>query len=147
MSASPTDLYQTILLDHARRPRHRSRPPRADRVARGENPACGDQCEIALRLDPASGTLAELGFTGAGCAISQASASILCTLLQGRPAAELATRFAELRHIMETGEPGEAPPELAAFAGVRAYPARVKCASLAWHAATDALAAPLTDHA
>jgi nitrogen fixation protein NifU and related proteins len=134
------DLYQAVILDHHRRPRHRGRPPRATRVASGDNPTCGDQCTVFLRLD--GDRIGAVGFEGAGCAISQASASVMTTRLTGLTAEEARRAFAEFQHLVTTGEaPGEFS-ELAAFAGVHAYPARIKCATLAWHAALEALTRP-----
>lgn len=132
-----TDLYQAVILDHNKRPRHRGRLPTATRVASGDNPSCGDHCTVYLRLD--GDHIAEVTFDGAGCAISQASASLMTTLLQGRTAEDARRQFAEFKDIVSTGRQPEDFSEIAAFAGVHAFPARVKCATLAWHAALDAL--------
>jgi nitrogen fixation NifU-like protein len=133
------DLYQSVILDHNKRPRNRRKLPAATRVVTGENPDCGDNCTVYLRLDSATGRAAEITFEGAGCAISQASASLMTTLLKGKTAAGAAAVFDEFSTIVKTGRaPGEFC-EMAAFAGVHAFPARIKCATLAWHAALDAL--------
>ncbi len=138
-----TDLYQAVILDHNKRPRNRGRPPTANRVARGDNPSCGDECTVYL--DFHDGRVADVGFTGAGCAISQASASLMTTLVKGRTPGEIRALFDRFRHIVTTGEHPAEFDEIAAFAGVHAYPARIKCATLAWHAALDALDAPAAD--
>lgn len=135
-----TDLYQAVILDHSKRPRNRGRLPTATRVASGDNPTCGDNCTVYLRMD--GGKIAEIGFDGSGCAISQASASLMTTLLKGKTAEEASTTFGEFRQIVTTGQAPEEISDMAAFAGVHAYPARIKCATLAWHAALDALKQP-----
>lgn len=132
-----TDLYQQVILDHNRRPRNRGKLPTANRVAHGDNPTCGDQCSVFLRLD--GDRIAELAFEGEGCAISQASASVMTTRLKGKTAAEARTIFDDFHRIITTGQAPDEFSDLAAFAGVHAYPARIKCATLAWHAALDAL--------
>lgn len=137
MSADLTDLYQQVILDHNRRPRNRGQLPTANRVAHGDNPSCGDQCSVYLRLD--GDKIAELSFDGSGCAISQASASLMTTQLKGKTAAEAQALFDEFHHIITTGEVPEELNDLAAFAGVHAFPARIKCATLGWHAALNAL--------
>ena len=132
-----SDLYQQVILDHNRRPRNRGRLPTANRVAHGDNPTCGDQCNVYLRVE--GDRIAEISFDGSGCAISQASASLMTTQLKGRTAAEAGKLYAEFHDIVTTGrEPAEIS-DLAAFAGVHAFPARIKCATLGWHAALNAL--------
>jgi nitrogen fixation protein NifU and related proteins len=132
-----TDLYQAVILDHNKRPRHRGKLPTATRVASGDNPTCGDNCTVYLRME--GPRIAEITFEGAGCAISQASASLMTTQLQGRSADEARQLFSEFKDIVTTGRQPEEFSEIAAFAGVHAFPARIKCATLAWHAALDAL--------
>jgi nitrogen fixation protein NifU and related proteins len=135
-----TDLYQAVILDHNKRPRNRGKLPQANRVASGDNPTCGDQCTVYLKT---SGDRIEgISFEGAGCAISQAAASLMTTQLKGKTAGEAAALFQEFQQIVKSGEQPEDFSELAAFAGVHAYPARIKCATLAWHAALDALSQP-----
>ena len=143
MSAELSDLYQNVILDHNRRPRNRGRIPTANRSAHGDNPSCGDQCSVFLRL--AAGApgqperIAEISFDGSGCAISQASASLMTTQLKGKTAAEAEKLYGEFHEIVTTGkEPGDMS-DLGAFAGVHAFPARIKCATLSWHAALNAL--------
>ncbi len=132
-----TDLYQSVILDHNKRPRHRGKLPTANRVASGDNPTCGDNCTVYLRVD--GDRIAEAWFEGAGCAISQASASLMTTQLEGRTIDEARQAFADFKEIVTTGREPEEFSEIAAFAGVHAFPARIKCATLAWHAAFDAL--------
>ena len=134
------DLYQSVILDHNKRPRNRRRLPTATRVASGDNPTCGDQCTVYLRM--AGGRIGEITFEGSGCAISQASASLMTTQLKGKTADEAAALFGEFAEIVKTGKAPEEFSELAAFAGVHAFPARIKCATLAWHAALEALKQP-----
>jgi len=136
------DLYQSVILDHNKRPRNRRRLPTATRVASGDNPTCGDQCTVFLRMDDAGGRIGEITFEGSGCAISQASASLMTTQLKGKTPAEAAAIFAEFAEIVKTGKAPDEFTELAAFAGVHAFPARIKCATLAWHAALEALKQP-----
>jgi nitrogen fixation NifU-like protein len=135
------DLYQEILLDHYRRPRNHGPLPGADREVDGHNPLCGDRIRLRLRLD--GDRLAEVRFEGSGCAISTASASMMTEAVRGRSVAEaldLAERFrAEMTKSGSEPLP-EAWGEIAALEGVRAFPMRVKCATLAWHALRSALA-------
>jgi nitrogen fixation NifU-like protein len=137
MSADLTELYQQVILDHNKRPRNRGRLPTANRVAHGDNPTCGDQCSVYLRLD--GDRIADISFDGSGCAISQASASLMTTQLKGRTPAEAEALFQQFHHIVTTGEPPEEISDLGAFAGVHTFPARIKCATLGWHAALNAL--------
>jgi nitrogen fixation NifU-like protein len=137
MSGDLSELYQQVILDHNTRPRNRGRLPAANRVAHGENPTCGDQCSVYLRLE--GDRVAEISFDGAGCAISQASASLMTTLVKGRTTGEARGLYEEFKRIVTTGEAPEEISDLAAFAGVHAFPARIKCATLGWHAALNAL--------
>jgi nitrogen fixation NifU-like protein len=136
------DLYQQVILDHNRRPRNRGKLPTANRVAHGDNPSCGDQCSVFLRLD--GDRIADISFDGEGCAISQASASVMTTRLKGKTAAEARALFDDFHKIISTGQAPDEFNELAAFAGVHAYPARMKCATLGWHAALEAIKQPDT---
>ena len=137
MSGDLTELYQQVILDHNKRPRNRGKLPQANRVAHGDNPTCGDQCNVYLRLD--GDRIADISFDGSGCAISQASASLMTTQLRGKNAAEAEKLYEQFRHIVTTGEMPEEISDLAAFAGVHTFPARIKCATLGWHAALNAL--------
>jgi nitrogen fixation NifU-like protein len=137
MSGDLTELYQQVILDHNKRPRNRGKLPTANRVAHGDNPTCGDQCSVYLRLD--GDRIAEISFDGSGCAISQASASLMTTQVKGRTAPEVKALYEEFHRIVTTGEAPEEISDLAAFAGVHTFPARIKCATLGWHAALNAL--------
>jgi nitrogen fixation NifU-like protein len=139
MSAELRELYQTVILDHYKKPRNYGRPEGADRVAEGHNPLCGDHVKVYARLD--GETLGAVGFEGSGCAISTASASIMTQAVRGRSRAEIKELFARF-HDVVTGkrEPAaQALGKLEVLAGVREFPARVKCATLAWHALDAAL--------
>jgi nitrogen fixation NifU-like protein len=135
------ELYQTMILDHYKKPRNFGRPAAAPLEAVGDNPLCGDRISVFLGVDD-DGKVEEVGFEGAGCAISTASASMMTELVKGRPAAEVQKLF-ERFHDMVTGEKEADPDELgklAVFTGVREFPLRVKCATLAWHTLRAALA-------
>ena len=135
-------LYQEIILDHYKRPRHRGRLEPADRESEGYNPLCGDKVALTLRLDDAGTTIEQAAFDGAGCAISTASASLLTEAVRGKTAEEARELTASFLEVL-TGDrdPLESPDlgKLAALAGVRSYPMRVKCATLAWHTLLAAL--------
>jgi nitrogen fixation NifU-like protein len=137
MSAELSDLYQNVILDHNRRPRNRGKLPTANRTAHGDNPSCGDQCDVYLRLE--GDRIADISFDGSGCAISQASASLMTTQLKGKTAAEAEKLYKDFHEIVTSGKEPEEISDLAAFAGVHAFPARIKCATLSWHAALNAL--------
>ncbi|HXI03061.1 MAG TPA: SUF system NifU family Fe-S cluster assembly protein [Candidatus Saccharimonadales bacterium] len=135
------DLYQQVILDHNRNPRNFREIEGADRHAEGYNPLCGDRLTVWLKVD--GDTIADVAFRGSGCAISKASASLMTSALKGKSVAEAREIF-DLFHRMVTGEAGEGfDPEalgkLAVFSGVRDFPVRVKCASLAWHTLKAAL--------
>ncbi len=135
------DLYQQVILDHNRSPRNFRVMEDANRFADGENPLCGDKIRVYLKLD--GDVIEDVSFHGSGCAISQASASLMTTSVRGKSSAE-ADRLFRRFHSMVTGlDRGESERKtlgkLAAFAGVRQFPARVKCANLAWHTLHAAL--------
>jgi len=134
------DLYQEVILDHGRRPRNFHALPGADRVAEGLNPLCGDHYKVYLKLE--GDRIAEVAFEGSGCAISKASASLMTGAVKGKSVAE-AERIYTAVHALVTEGPGKADPadlgKLAVLSGVSAFPTRVKCASLAWHALRNAL--------
>jgi nitrogen fixation NifU-like protein len=133
------ELYQEVILDHTRRPRNFGRLAAANRRASGDNPLCGDRLD--LELEVRDGRIQDVAFQGAGCAISTASASLMTEAVKGRPLAEVQA-LAERFHTLMTGEgpAGEELGKLAALSGVREYPMRVKCATLAWHTLRSALA-------
>jgi len=136
-----TDLYQSVILDHNKRPRNRGKPPVANRSATGDNPSCGDNCTVYLHLN-ADDRVDAIGFEGSGCAISQASTSLMTTQVKGKTAAEAEALFNEFKQIVTSGQAPEEISDLAAFAGVHAFPARIKCATLGWHAALEAFKQP-----
>lgn len=133
-------LYQEVLLDHYRQPRNFGPLPGATHHAEGHNPLCGDRVEVEVLV--VDERLAQVGFQGSGCAISTASASLMTEAVQGLRPEEFAALFAAFRDAVT----GATPPDeerlgkLAALAGVREFPMRVKCATLAWHTLQAALA-------
>jgi nitrogen fixation protein NifU and related proteins len=130
------DLYQQVILDHNRRPRNFRRLANANRTAEGFNPLCGDR--IALELSVEDGVVRDAAFQGAGCAISKAAASMMTTSVIGKPEAEVSALFQRV-HAMLTGAGDAEVGKLAVFAGVREFPSRIKCATLAWHTLQAAL--------
>jgi len=136
-----TDLYQELILDHNRRPRNFGSLTEANRSARGVNPLCGDKVAVHLRVEDEE--VKEIRFEGTGCAISIASASVMTESLKGRTCGDARNLFERFHQMVAVDDgPASHPPEmgkLAAFAGVRHYPARVKCATLAWHTLRAAL--------
>jgi nitrogen fixation NifU-like protein len=135
------ELYQQVILDHNRKPRNFRKLEGANRTAEGYNPLCGDQ--ITLSLDVEDGVIKDAAFQGTGCAISKAAASMMTASVIGKPAAEAQALFRRV-HAMLTAEPnGDAAArdlgKLAVFAGVREFPSRIKCATLAWHTLQAAL--------
>jgi nitrogen fixation NifU-like protein len=142
VSSELDDLYQEVILDHGRRPRNFKKLEPADRSAEGYNPLCGDHYTIYLRLD--GDRIAEASFEGSGCAISKASASLMTGAVRGKSVEEAKALFERVHRLVTEG-PGAVDPEelgkLAVLSGVCAFPTRVKCASLAWHALSNALRA------
>ena len=133
------DLYQDLIIDHNRSPRNFRKLPDADHSAEGFNPLCGDKLTLYLRMQ--GDRIEDIAFEGSGCAISVASASLMTEHLKGRTESDARTLF-ERVHGLLTGTPDSDPAalgKLAALAGVRAYPTRVKCATLCWHTLTAAL--------
>jgi len=133
------ELYREVILDHNRQPRNFGELPDADRVVEGVNPLCGDKMTLYLKLT--GDRVEDVKFKGTGCAISVASSSLMTERVKGSTIAESRALFAKV-HEMLTGasaEPAEELEKLAALAGVREFPTRVKCASLAWHALSAAL--------
>lgn len=137
------DLYRELILDHARSPRHFGALARGTHSAEGINPLCGDKLKLYLELD-ASGAINDIAFEGSGCAISVASASLLTDTVIGLDSAE-AIRYFEAVTASLSGKNGKTAAgnvdlgKLRALEGVRDYPSRVKCATLAWHALRSAL--------
>jgi nitrogen fixation NifU-like protein len=131
------DLYQQLILDHCKHPRNFHELPAASCSAQGHNPLCGDQLKLFLAMD--GDTIRDASFVGSGCCISKASASLLTEHVKGKTKAELQKTFDLVHDMVTTGKANGELGKLAAFAGVYKYPARVKCAILAWHALMAAL--------
>jgi nitrogen fixation NifU-like protein len=135
-------LYQEIIVDHNRRPRNFREIPDADRTANGDNPLCGDRLTVYVNVQ--GGVIRDIGFTGNGCAISTASASLMTEALLGKTEQEAAALF-EKFHDRIAGPvrgAGGSLGKLEALAGVREFPVRVKCATLPWHTVRTALNTP-----
>ncbi len=136
------ELYQQVILDHNKNPRNFGKLENANRTREGFNPLCGDHLNVHLHLN-AEDVIQDIHFEGSGCAISKASASLMTALLKGRSACE-ATELFDHFHALVTADV-DAPIDekkigkLAVFAGVREFPMRVKCATLAWHTMKAAL--------
>lgn len=132
------ELYQEVILDHSKHPRNFRRVEGDHRAADGYNPLCGDKVTVYAKVE--GDVITDLGFQGAGCAISTASASMMTTALKGKTLAEAEVLFQQF-HSMVTGGGADtgALGSLEVFAGVCDYPMRVKCASLAWHTVRAAL--------
>jgi nitrogen fixation NifU-like protein len=134
------ELYREVILDHNRRPRNFGELPGANHVIEAVNPLCGDK--LTLYVNVADGRVEDIRFKGTGCAISVASSSLMTERVKGQTVGESLELFEKV-HDLLTGaveEPAEDLDKLAALAGVREYPTRVKCASLAWHALKAAIA-------
>ncbi|MBA3903951.1 MAG: SUF system NifU family Fe-S cluster assembly protein [Rhodocyclaceae bacterium] len=133
------DLYQEVIFDHYKHPRNFHRIEGADRVAEGYNPLCGDTIKVFLKVE--NGIVADVGFEGCGCAISTASASLMTEAVKGRTVAEAERLFGEF-HAMITDPKEPAHHDLGkleVLCGVKEFPTRVKCATLAWHTLHNAL--------
>ncbi len=144
--ADLTELYQQIIVEHNRSPRNFRTLTHPTHHADGSNPLCGDQIRLEVQLD--GDRIADVGFQGSGCAISQASASLLTGAVHGKSKAEAEALFQEV-HAMLTAAPNQRVDtsrlgKLAALVGVRQFPVRVKCASLPWHTLRAALQASTT---
>ena len=141
VSADITSLYQEVIIDHARSPRNFRELEGATETVEALNPLCGDQLTLYLQL--ADGTIADIAFKGNGCAISQASASLMTMALKGMAQDEALALFTRVHTMLTTESEGDAPPpevgKLAVLSGVWEYPTRVKCATLAWQALRSAL--------
>ena len=141
VSAKVDGIYQELILDHYRRPRNKGVLDGADAVATRKNPLCGDVIDVMLAWD-ADGRVADARFTGRGCSISQASASMMTNAVRGRTAAEIDAvlrRFAAMLHGDRAAAEDESLGELRALQGVARFPARIRCATLAWSALDEAL--------
>ncbi|HEV8600081.1 MAG TPA: SUF system NifU family Fe-S cluster assembly protein [Gemmatimonadales bacterium] len=141
MSSELDELYQSVILDHNRTPRNFHRLEDATTHAEGRNPLCGDMYEIWLKLE--GDRVSDAAFLGQGCAISKASASMMTQIIKGKSVAEVEGLFEKFHELVTVGASGGSglPPKLEVFKGVRAFPIRVKCATLSWHAMKQALEA------
>ena len=137
--ADLNDLYQEVILDHNKRPRNFRVVESPSHHAEGFNPLCGDQLTLTLRVD--GETITDVGFQGSGCAISKASASLMTDAIKGKSLPEAQALFQRFHSMVTTppAEPVENMGKLSVLAGVREFPVRVKCASLAWHTLKAAL--------
>ena len=134
------DLYRDVIVDHNRHPRNFREIPDADHRADGFNPLCGDKLTVFVKLD--GGRISDVSFNGSGCAISIASASLLTESVKGRTIAEAEGLFSQMHQLLTRDDVDidvASLGKLAALSGVREFPARVKCASLCWHALDSAL--------
>ncbi|AWU96087.1 Fe-S cluster assembly sulfur transfer protein SufU [Azospirillum ramasamyi] len=138
------ELYQEVILDHGKNPRNFRHPDDANREAKGENPMCGDRFMVYLTLK--DGVVDDVAFQGRGCAISTASASMMTELVRGKTAEEAERLFHAFHELCTQDEPDipegvddETMEKLMVMSGVRQFPVRVKCATLAWHAMNAAL--------
>jgi nitrogen fixation protein NifU and related proteins len=137
MSGDLEELYQSIILDHNRRPQNFRAMPAASAHADGVNPMCGDQLTVWLKMN--GDVVEDVSFQGSGCAISKASASLMTQVMKGKTRAEAGKVFDSF-HALVTGHGGgDELGSLKAFSGVSRFPLRVKCATLAWHALRSAL--------
>jgi nitrogen fixation NifU-like protein len=132
------DLYQEVILDHSKRPRNFHKIDHPDCAANGYNPLCGDKLSLYLKMN--GDVVSDIAFVGSGCAISTASASLMTETMRGKTRAE-AEALVDRFHTLVTKEktPAGDLGKLAVFSGVREFPARVKCATLAWHTLRSAL--------
>jgi nitrogen fixation protein NifU and related proteins len=132
-----SDLYQQVILDHCKHPRNFLEMVKPSCTAQGRNPLCGDQLKLFLSID--GDIVKEASFIGSGCCISKASASLLTEAVKGKSKAQVQSMFDQVHEMVTTGELKGDVGKLAVFAGVHKFPARVKCAILAWHALKAAL--------
>ena len=134
-------IYEQVILEHNKKPRNFRAIDDADRKVEGYNPLCGDHFTIYLKMD--GDTIDDISFEGSGCAISKSSASIMTSLLKGKSREEASKLFKKLHHMVMSDPDSELDENdlghLMAFAGIRNYPMRVKCATLAWHTMLNAL--------
>ncbi len=138
MTGDLRELYEEVILEHNRHPRHfLENPPGSNHHALGFNPLCDD--EIAVHLKVADGHIAEAGFEGAGCAVAMASASMMTEAIQGKTVAEVDRLFDRVHAMLAEDGPADAVGKLKVLSGVREFPMRVKCATLAWHTLRAAL--------
>ena len=140
--SDPRSLYQEIIVDHNKHPRNFHGLADANRAAEGDNPLCGDRLNVYVKVE--GGVIRDIGFVGSGCAISTASASLMTEALLGKTEQEADALFERFHDLVAgTGRAARGSlGKLDAFAGVREFPVRVKCATLAWHTVRTALHTP-----
>lgn len=131
------NLYQQVILDHNKNPRNFRKPERANRKAEGYNPVCGDQLVIYVEFE--NDAIKDIGFQGSGCAISKASASLMTESVKGKTQDEAELIYKKIKNILEGEMPAVELGDLAALSGVREFPVRIKCATLAWETLRNAL--------
>ena len=131
------DLYQEVILDHSKKPRNFHHMADSTRDVEGYNPLCGDKLKLFVKMD--GDKVADISFVGAGCAISTASASLMTELVKGKSREEAVAMMERFHDLLTTEKPQGNMGKLAVFSGVREFPARVKCATLAWHTLKSAL--------
>lgn len=138
------ELYQTVVLDHSRKPRNFGPLADATVTVSGDNPTCGDEIALSLKLDPANDKLEAVGFTGSGCSICMASTSLMTTKIKGKTRAEAAALLSDFQGMITGQTPADQAPktlgDLRLLNGVAKFPQRIKCATLGWHALKGALA-------
>lgn len=143
MTAELRELYQEIIIDHGRHPRNVGAFPEANHHKEGFNPLCGDK--ICMHVQEQNNVLEKIQFEGSGCAISMASASLLSELLKGKTVEETNELFKAFHELVTEGKTSETLGKLTVLGGVREFPARVKCATLAWHTLMAALSNDSSD--
>ncbi len=133
------DLYQEVIVDHNKNPRNFGKLESANKTLEGFNPLCGDKLTLYLKTN--GDMIEDISFDGSGCAISVASASLMTEIMKGKTVAEAEALFDKFHHLITTHDELDIAElgKLAALAGVREYPARVKCATLCWHTLNSAL--------
>lgn len=138
------ELYQAVVLDHSRKPRNFGPLADATVTVSGDNPTCGDEIALSLKLDPVTDKLEAVGFTGSGCSICMASTSLMTTKIKGKTRQEAATLLADFQGMITGKTPAAETPktlgDLRLLNGVAKFPQRIKCATLGWHALKGALA-------
>jgi len=131
------ELYQEVILDHNKRPRNKGRLKEYTQYSIGHNPLCGDIVTVYLKVEDSK--IEDISFEGEGCAISTASASLMTEAVKGKKISEVETLFSKVHEMLTVNGGDESLGSLAALAGVREFPIRVKCATLAWHTLQAAL--------
>ena len=137
------DLYQQVILEHYKKPRHKGKTDPVHRHQRGHNPSCGDTIELTVRLNQTGDTIEDVKFEGEGCAIAMASADLMADALRGKPVKEALSMVERFQSMMKGTD--EFPKELRklnVMAGVAQFPVRIKCANLTWHTLKAALESP-----